>query len=71
MKIPKTQVKAGGVKANHNQVLLPVHTQIRSGRGDDGAGGGPSIPNHNETLRVAAQVKAGIVSTNHNEVLRG
>jgi len=56
----RTQVKAGGVEAQHNEALQ-VRSAVKAGAG---------YLNHNEALQVRSALKAGGKSLNHNEALR-
>jgi hypothetical protein len=56
----KTQVKAGGVRYNHNQTLVRDRTRGAAGARPQG---------QRQGLKVKTQVKAGGFSTNHNQTL--
>ena len=56
----RTQLKAGGVNLNHNEVLQ-VRTALKAG--------GVQV-NHNGSLRVRSTIKAGGVDGQHNETLQ-
>ena len=56
----RTQLKAGKLTANHNQVLQ-VRSAIKAGK---------LATNHNESLRVRSTIKAGGHNLNHNEALQ-
>src|SRR5688572_28127630 len=68
----RTQLKAGGIQANHNEALqvrsnivwcraMAVRTQLRAGK---------LSANHNEVLQVRSALKAGGTFLNHNETLQ-
>jgi hypothetical protein len=56
----KTQVKAGGLKSNHNQTLVRDRSRATAGSHPQG---------QRQALKVKTQVKAGGLKSNHNQTL--
>ena len=65
----KTNIKAGGVRRNHNETMkgITIKTRVKAGARTKLA------VNHNEAMKgvaVKTQVKAGGHNLNHNESMR-